>query len=492
MDGQKKRRGYFPLILIIVTLIPLLYGCARKEQAQRKPAGNGGGQEIKIAVSLAGMDRDGNQVIKKTMSARQGQGGGQGGQQGEGQQGEGQQGRQGQEGQQAGQSGQAVVPVQAGGGQGGQGRPGGQRVSITWLDAGNDPGRQEKDLDQLINQKVKAVILQPVDPAAGPRLVRKLAQANIKVITLDTLPADSPVDGYIAFDHARAGELQARYLLSVAQGRPAPLKAVILQGDRNDQASREIAASALENLREQQGVQVVLVKDHSRGDPQLAVSTLEQVLASTNNQIDAVLATDGRLAAAAAEMLKNRGLGQRVITVGVGADQKASRALAAGDHDAEVDVMPELIAQYAFDAAVGLATTGHWQYDKQLRNGDFDVPAKVTPVRLITRNETYLLEQRWGRLSGPEAGAGGGQGAGQGAGQKQGSPGGDREGGGKEGKEGKEGGGRKTTLRITTQDGKTVEMQIDGEIKKIEAVGGGGAGQAGGGQSEGGQGGAAR
>lgn len=320
--------------------------------------------------------------------------------------------------------------------------------------------------------------------------MRKLAQANIKVIALDALPVNSPVDGYITSDHARTGELQARYLLSMAQGRSAPMKVVILQGDKNDQASREITSSVLDNLKDQPQVQVVLVKDHPRGDPQMATSTLEQALKSANNQIDAVLATDSRMAASAAELLKSRGLSQRIITVGVGADQQASRALAAGDHDAEVDVMPDLIAQYAFDAAVGLATTGHWQYDKQVRNGDFDVPAKVTPVRLITRSEAYLLEQRWGKLTGQEGQEGQqGQQSGQNkqAGeQKQGSGSSGGKEGGSQGD--KAGSAKKTTLKITTQDGKTVEMLINGEIKKIETTDGGKAGGGGGsgGQSEGG------
>lgn len=486
MPVQKELRGYFSLVLIIITLVLLLFGCSRKDQPQKKPVGNAGGQEIKIAVSVADMERDGNQVIKKTMSGRTGQGGQQGDQQGQ---------------QQSSQGSQSAVPVQAGGGQGGQqqgqqgqqgGQQGGQgqqRVNITWLDAKNDPAQQEKDLEQLASQKVKAVILQAVDPSAGPGLVRKLAQNNIKVIALETLPANSPLDGYIASDHQRTGDLQARYLLSIAQGRSAPMKVVVLQGDKNDQASLEIASSILDNLKDQPQVQVVLVKDHSRGDPQLAASTLEQVLASTNNQIDAVLATDSRIAAAAVEMLKNRGLSQRIVTLGVGADQQASRALAAGDHDAEVDTMPELVAQYAFDAAVGLATTGHWQYDKQVRNGDFDVPAKVTPVRLITKNEAYLLEQRWGKLSGQE-----GQQGQQGSQDKKA---GDQKQGSSSGKgDSSQGdkGGKKTTLRITTQDGKTVEMQINGEIKKIETLDGGGKAGGGGkgGQGEGGEGGSSQ
>jgi ABC-type sugar transport system substrate-binding protein len=499
--------GKLILILFIMTIIPFLHACGKKEP-QKKPASNGnGGQEIKIAVSLASMERDGNQVIKKTMSGRTGQSGQQNGQSGQ------QGGQSGQSGQQGGQSGQqatesihdqAVVPVQAqsggsqgggqqggqgagqqGGGQSGgqQGQQGGQqKVNITWLDSKNDSAQQEKDLDQLAGQNIKAVILQAVDPAAAPRLVRKLAQSNIKVIAFETLPANAPVDGYIASDHARAGELEARYLLTMAQGRSTPMNTVLLMGDKNDQTSKEIASSVLDNLKDQSQVRVVQAKNHDRGDPQLATATLDQALVSSNNQIDAVIATDGRMAAAAAEMLKNRGLGQRVITIGVGADQQASRALAAGDHKAEVDLMPEVMAQHAFDAAVGLATTGHWQYDAQIKNGDFDVPAKITPVRLLTKNESYLLEQRWGKLTGQAQQGQQGQSGQQGQQGQSGQS-------GQQGQQGQQSqSGRKTTLRITTQDGKTVEMQINGEIKKIETIDGTG-GQGGGSQSGGSSGG---
>jgi len=469
VHDYKNKYGYYPLVFIITMVMILLCGCGGKEQAQKKPVGgNGNRQEIKIAVSLADMERDGNQIIKKTMSGRQGQS--------QSDQGGGQQGKQNQ------QAGEMVVPVQTGGGQGSQD----QQVNITWLDAKNDFAKQEKDLEELVNQKVKVVILQLVDPSAGPRLVRKLAQANIKVIALETLPANSPLDGYITSDHSRTGELQSRYLLSAAQGRSSPMKAVILQGDKNDQASREITSSVLENLKNQSLVQVVLVKDHPASDPQMAKNTLEQALTTSGGQIDAVITTDSRLAPAVTEMIKNRGLSQRVVTIGAGADKQASQALAAGEHDAEVDIMPELMAQYAYDAAVGLATTGHWQYDKQIKNGDFDVPARVTPVRLITRNESYLLEQRWGKPAGQEGGQGGQQGQQQQGGQNKGQSSDQKQSSSsdknKEGSgQGDQGGSKKTTLRVTTQDGKTVEMQINGEIKKIETID-----SPGGGKSEGG------
>jgi len=468
--SEKSRVGwvYSLILLLLIVSVSFLYGCGGKVQPQKKLINNRN-QGVKIAVSFADMERDGNMVIKNTMTARQkgkqGQQNEQQGQQQEGaqeqQQNEQQNEEQGEQQDKQGEQQDEQQEGQQGGSQGGQ-----EKVSITWLDAKNDSNQQEKDIDQLVNKDVKAVVLQPVDPNAGADIVRKLAQANIKVIALEALPVDAPIDGYIASDHDRAGELLARFLLGAAKENGPILKTVLLKGDKDDMVSTGIAESLLKNLEGQSGVQIVQAKDHPGGDPQMVTATLEQVLASTGNGVDAIVATDSRMAAAATDLLKKQGLSDRVVTIGVGADQKASQALVKGDHDAEVDVMPELMAQHIYDAAVNLATTGHWQNDSRVENGGFDVPAKITPVRLITKNESYLLEQRWA-MSQEE---GQDQQGDQGGGQQQ-----DQQGGENNQQEQKS---QKTTLKITTQEGKTVEMQIDGEIKKIEtsAQGEGGGG----------------
>lgn len=479
-------RVYSLILLLSIVSVSFLYGCGGKVQPQKKLINNRN-QGVKIAVSFADMERDGNMVIKNTMTARQkgsqGQQKEQQGQQQEGsqeqqqneQQNEEQDEQQDKQGEQQDEQQNEQQEGQQGGPQGGQ-----ERVSITWLDAKNDPDRQEKDIDQLVNQDVKAVVLQPVDPTAGAEIARKLAQANIKVIALEALPVDAPIDGYIASDHDRAGKLLARFLLEAAQENGPILKTVLLKGDKDDQVSTDIAKSLLQNLEGQSGVQIVQAKDHPEGDPQMVTATLEQVLTSTGNGVDAVVATDSRMAAAAADLLKKRGLSDQVVTIGVGADQKASQALVKGDHDAEIDVMPELMAQHIYDAAVNLATTGHWQNDSRVENGDFDVPAKITPVRLITQSESYLLEQRWAMSREEDQGQEEDQSEdqqddqnGQSGQQSQGDNGGENQ-------------GQKTTLKITTQEGKTVEVQIDGEIKKIETSAQGEAGEEEGGGDQGG------
>lgn len=263
-----------------------------------------------------------------------------------------------------------------------------------------------------------------------------------------------------------------------------PLNVVILRGDPRDQMDAAITAACREALQGRDDVTITGIYEHPGLDPAMVPATLGQLVAR-DERVDVVLANDSSLAVAAVDYLKNAGLDKNVLTVGVGANQQASMALVRGEHDAEVDVQPEMLGRFALEAARDLAKNGSWQYNTRADNGDYTVPARIVPVRLVTAKNAYLLEERWKDLQQQQQQGGGGGGGGQGGQQEQqGQQGGQQEqqargdqGGGQQG--GQQG---KTMLRITTQDGKTMEVQIDGEVKKIESTGGGQGG--GGGQQQ--------
>ncbi|TYO94828.1 substrate-binding domain-containing protein [Desulfallas thermosapovorans] len=507
------RLNYVIAILTVAFLavLAIMPGCGNRE-AQRKPAE----QPVRIAFALADINRDGNKTIKKVVDQQKEQ----------------------------------------------------LNAEVTWLDARNDPARQQKQLDELAGKQIKAVVLQPVDPATASGLVEKLARSGIKVVALENLPLNTPVEGYIASDHAMVGRLQARFVQEAlaraaeaqsgkftppragtiirpgdeqsgasrdgqlpsqggseqaggqqqgagqaagggrqgesgqqggtggSQGsgggqgqvtgavdysvvaqlpRHRPLNVVILQGDPKDQLARDITAANQAALQGQKDVKVVKVYEHPRWDPSTVAAGLAEVM-EKEDRIDVILANDSTLAMAAVEFLKMGGMDKNVLTVGVGADEMASRGVVSGEHDAEVDLQPEMLGRFALEAAVGLAKNGYWQYGDKVNNGDYSVPARIVPVRLVTARNAYLLEERWEELKKAREQGGGGQqqsqAGRQGGGQEQSSvqsqPGEQS----KQDRGGQQGGGQgKTTLRITTQDGKTMEVQIDGEVKKIESVG---------------------
>ena len=377
---------------------------------------------VKMGVCLADMRGDGNQVIKKVLDERKDK----------------------------------------------------EQVEIIWLDARNDFKQQETQIAELIKRRVKVIIWQPVEAEKCLPLVQKLKQKKIMLVVLNNLPVNAPVDACITFDHARAGQLLGRFvdeaLTTLPQDQlPArrPLNVLILKGPAEDRPAAEIAGALYTSLQgnslpAQAGkVRLVADEEFTAADMGQDSQKVQQRLEPKINQTDVILATDSRLTEAAVAVVKTRGLAGQVLTAGVGASLKTSQAILKGEHEAEVDLMPELMAQCVFDAAQSLAKTGHWQYATQVVNGNYNIPAQITPVRLINRENLYLLEERWGKelKKGAKESEKGSQKAPVKEGEEQISSSPDKEEGDLK---------PKTTLRITTQEGKTVEVQIPGEVKSIE------------------------
>ncbi|MGQ9556702.1 MAG: sugar ABC transporter substrate-binding protein [Desulfurispora sp.] len=410
MRGSLSWLRVLVLILLLALAAGFLAGCSKKKQPARKP----NPARIKIAICLADMQRDGNKTIAQTIKK---------------------------EAQTAG-------------------------VDLLLAEAGGDAFKQVSQLQELGQKKVKAVIWQPVSAALGQQVLPQLARDKIKVVALDSLPRAAAVDGYVAANHALTGQLLARYALQ-RQAR----RVVILSADPQDRAVASMVESVQRELAGA-GVKPLAVLEHPAEKSSAVAGELARL--DAGGGFDAVLATASKLAVEAVKYLQGQNRTARVTTVGVGADEAASQALAAGLHDAEIDTRPELLARYALNAARELAEKGQWSYEGQLTEGTSAVPYRYTPVRLIDQQNIYLLAERWQSLT--KGGQPGGQGqaggaGGSGGGQSGGSSGGSGAPG--SGGPGGQGGGeqKKTILRITTMEGKTMEVEVPGEIKKMETRG---------------------
>lgn len=329
------------ITLALIIFLFLLAGCTG-DKAELSTQGN----MIKIGVSLSSMDSGKNQAIKKVMDKRKYR----------------------------------------------------ENVQITWMDAKMDASQQEKDVNYLISQGVNVIILQAVNNQEAAQLVERIVQAKIRVIGLETLPANAPLDGYVAPDHKRAGQLQGNLVLNMFNSREqsgdARYNVLVLKGAPGDAVSEEITEGVKAVLQESKFIEGIRVAEcYSTEDAQ---SAIEDAIAS--GKLDAIVTTDSSLGLASVGLLNNQNLKDKVITVGVGAEKETAIALANGKHDAEIDIRPEHLGNYAFDAALDLVNKGTWSSESKIQNGNFDVPAKITPVRLVQTNQAYLLEERWGTL----------------------------------------------------------------------------------------------
>ena len=393
-------------MLVVLLCCPfLLTGCPDKKKTP--PASP---PPPRIGVSLAGLNKDEDQVIKETMERQKDQ----------------------------------------------------VKADLVFADAGGDSLKQGQDVDRFLTEKVGAVVLEAVDPAAARDLVERLSRNQIKVVALNILPADTPVDAYVSYD--RNG---ARALLTKAAAQAGNGGALVLTVAGRDQPEAWITQGNAAGLP-------VTVREYARGEV-AAVSAGKGSVMKTGERPAALLAGDAGLAVAAVRELAAAG-SPPSYAGGVGSSKDAFRYVSEGKLGGEVDTRPEEVAQSALQAALALTRKQPLSHQQLVTNGSYSVPSQIAPVRLITRQNLYLLDKTWTGGQG-QAGPGGSR---QGGGQ--GGSGGGSSGGGGEG----DSGSPQNTLRITTFEGKTIEVHFQGKLKSIEHQEGGPGGQRQGG-AQGGQ-----
>jgi len=87
-----------------------------------------------------------------------------------------------------------------------------------------DSAKEKANVESLITQGVKVIIICPQDATAAAAAADEARAAGVKVISYDRLIRDTEaVDYYVTFDSVSVGEAQAQYLVDKASGTGNPL-----------------------------------------------------------------------------------------------------------------------------------------------------------------------------------------------------------------------------------------------------------------------------
>ena len=98
----------------------------------------------------------------------------------------------------------------------------GYDVQILFSDG--DSAKEKANVESLINQGVKVIIICPHDATAAAAAAAEAREAGVKVISYDRLIRETDaVDYYVTFDSISVGEAQGQYLVDKATGTGQPL-----------------------------------------------------------------------------------------------------------------------------------------------------------------------------------------------------------------------------------------------------------------------------
>lgn len=223
-----------------------------------------------------------------------------------------------------------------------------QGIEITAIDAQNDPAKQISDIEDLIQQGVSALIINPTDSAAVVSAIESANNAGIPVITVDRSAEGGEVVAHIASDNTAGGKMAGEFILETL-GKKG--KIVELEGIPGSSAARERGEGFHSAVDGVEGVEVV-AKQAADFDRAKGLTVMENILQG-NKDIQAVFAHNDEMALGALEALSAAGLND-VVVVGFDATEDAVKAVEDGRLGATVAQKPDLIGQKGVETAISV------------------------------------------------------------------------------------------------------------------------------------------
>jgi D-xylose transport system substrate-binding protein len=274
-------------------------------------------------------------------------------------------------------------------------------------DAKSSSDTQLSNVDALINQGAKALIILAQDGTAIKPAVTKALAAGIPVIAYDRLIED-PGAFYITFDNVLVGKLQAQALLAAKSSG----NYVVIKGNKAD-----ANADFLRKGMVQAGLPDVGATDPAgklvnvgetytdNWDPTNAQNEMTQFLTANNNKIDIAFVENDGMAGGVIAALKNQGLDGKVPVSGQDGDAAALNRVALGTQTVDIwkdarmlgDAAGQVAAQLVKGTAKDKITTD--KYGPAIKfaspGGNSLDTILLTPQAITKDNLNVVLDAKW-------------------------------------------------------------------------------------------------
>jgi D-xylose transport system substrate-binding protein len=208
-------------------------------------------------------------------------------------------------------------------------------------EANHDVKLQNDQIDNMVSQGVKGLLVVAEDGDAAVTSVDKAADAGVKVIAYDRLIKTSKIAAYLSFDNVEVGRQQALGVMT-ALGLPGstkwtkdnPAKVVQLAGSPTDNNATLFTKGQTEVLQpyvDSGVVKIVAQQGVDNWDAANALKLMENILTAQGNKIDAVVASNDGTALGALQAMKAQGLAGKVPISGQDATADGSNSIVKGE-----------------------------------------------------------------------------------------------------------------------------------------------------------------
>ena len=233
-------------------------------------------------------------------------------------------------------------------------------------EADHDVKLQNDQIDNMVAQGVKGLIIIAEDGDAAVTSVNKAAAAGIPVISYDRLIKTDKIAAYLSFDNVAVGSAEADGVMK-ALGLPGsttwtkanPAKVVMSGGsptDNNAILVRQGQMAVVQPFVDQGLIKIVADQWVDNWDATKAEQMMENILTAQQNKIDAVVASNDGTALGELQAMKAQGLWGKVPISGQDATADGCNSIVLGGQTVTVFKDTRLLAPMAVKMIEALVT----------------------------------------------------------------------------------------------------------------------------------------
>jgi D-xylose transport system substrate-binding protein len=276
-------------------------------------------------------------------------------------------------------------------------------------EANHDVKLQNDQIDNMVAQGAKGLIVIAEDGDAAVTSVDKAAKAGVVVIAYDRLIKTSNIAAYLSFNNVEVGRQEALGVMT-ALGIPGsttwtkdnPAKVVLSGGSPTDNNAILVRQGQMEVIQPylDQGI-ITVVADQwvDNWDAATAEKMMENILTAQQNKIDAVIASNDGTALGELQAMKAQGLAGKVPISGQDATADGCNSIVKGEQTVSVYKDTRLLAPKAVDMLdallKGQTVSGLEDFTLAELTNDTtktgNVKALFLPVVQVTKDNVYDL-----------------------------------------------------------------------------------------------------
>lgn len=200
-------------------------------------------------------------------------------------------------------------------------------------DGGNDVGKQLSQVQNMIAQKVDAIIVNAVDTDATPKITKMVTAAKIPLVYVNRKPVDFdklPTGvAVVASDEKQSGTLQARQVCKLLGGKGDIL---VLMGELSNESARARTKDIEDVIatKDCSGMKIVDKREGKWSRTQGQDITMNWL--SSGTKFDAIVSNNDEMAIGAINALKAaRKLTPKTVVAGIDATPDGLAAMKSGD-----------------------------------------------------------------------------------------------------------------------------------------------------------------